>query len=246
MTLTAERIEKLNSIEHVWFVAGPERPRSHSRVSADFDIMFQRLVQYKEEHGDCLVSKNYKEDVQLANWVRGIREKKAGLLRKGIEVEEVSPGKEILAKTLTTERLDRLNSIEFVWSVSGPKMSWEDRFKDLMEYYETNGKWPSQSMGSMGEWVHKQRTIYSRKDPNYMKSKAPKLDEVGFEWTPRGNTRMSWDEGFETLIEFGRINGHFDVPTGSEVDKKSDAHRLHKWVESLHDMYRSYKLGRQS
>ena len=47
-------------------------------------------------------------------------------------------------------------------------------------------------------------------------------------------------------MEFDRINGHFDVPTGSEVDKKSDAHRLHKWVESLHDMYRSYKLGRQS
>ena len=27
-----------------------------------------------------------------------------------------------------------------------------------------------------------------------------KLDEVGFEWTPRGNTRVTWDEGFEILV----------------------------------------------
>ncbi len=60
-------------------------------------------------------------------------------------------------------------------------------------------------------------------------------------------------------IEFGRINRHFDVPNpsssstlevddedGKRVDKKSDAYRLYKWVESLHGMYRSYKLGRQS
>ena len=47
-------------------------------------------------------------------------------------------------------------------------------------------------------------------------------------------------------MEFGRINGHFNVPCPVDVDKKGDAHRLYKWVESLHGMYRSYKLGRQS
>lgn len=49
-------------------------------------------------------------------------------------------------------------------------------------------------------------------------------------------------------MEFGRVNGHFNVPcpAGENVDKKGDAHRLYKWVESLHGMYRSYKLGRQS
>jgi hypothetical protein len=51
-------------------------------------------------------------------------------------------------------------------------------------------------------------------------------------------------------MEFGRVNGNFDVrlsgATGEVDDKDSDAHRLYKWVESLHGMYRSYKLGRQS
>mmetsp|Transcript_45567 Transcript_45567/g.96884 ORF Transcript_45567/g.96884 Transcript_45567/m.96884 type:complete len:158 (+) Transcript_45567:1380-1853(+) len=135
-------------------------------------------------------------------------------------------------------------------------VSWESRFMELMDYYETNGRWPSQSMGTLGEWVHKQRGFYARNDKNYMKDKAPRLDEVGFEWTPRGNTRLKWDEGFELLMAFGRVNRHFKVPNpnpnegkeegGGQVDRKSDAYRLYRWVESLHGMYRSYKLGRQS
>ena len=51
-------------------------------------------------------------------------------------------------------------------------------------------------------------------------------------------------------MEFGSKNGHLDArPSGAigEVDdKNSDVHRLYKWVESLHGMYRSYKHGRQS
>jgi len=257
-------------------LAGKPKRRSrkrqrHSRSSGGrpkitgevFDGMFQRLVRYKEEHGDCQVSKNYKEDVQLANWVRGIRERKAKLLRNGIEVEEAPPAgmPPLLPRTCTAERIEKLNSIGFAWILAAPMVAWEDRFRDLMEYYEKNDRWPSQSMGSLGEWVHKQRGLYARNDKNYMKNKAPKLDEVGFEWTPRGNTKMSWDEGFEMLMEYGRINEDFDVPcpvstttsleanneeNGKSVDRKSDAFRLYKWVESLHVMYRSYKLGRQS
>ncbi len=51
-------------------------------------------------------------------------------------------------------------------------------------------------------------------------------------------------------MEFGRLNGHYDVPRLSnpsgEVDRKLEEFCLHKWVQSLHGMYKSYKLGRQS
>jgi len=173
--------------------------RAHSRAAGDFDEIFQRLVQYKEEHGNCSVPRSY-EDQKLGNWVNGIRDKRSNLIKKGIEFEEIAPGKKILSKSLTAERLERLNAIGFVWSVAGPKVAWEDRFRDCREFYEMNGKWPSQSMGSLGEWVHKQRTLYGRKEASYMKNKAPKLDEIGFEWTPRGNTKMTWDEGFDMLV----------------------------------------------
>ena len=153
--------------------------------------------------------------------------------------------------------------------------------------------------------------MYSKGDKNYMEKNFPRLDAVvswhnrhrdssldltealtvarhpmkGFEWTPRGNTRMSWEEGYDLLVSpdlriqsypvpsemspaqyifatsvfapsgktaFGRLNGHFNVPDPVEivgaagVDRKSNEFRLYKWVESLHGMYRSYRLGRKS
>ncbi len=49
-------------------------------------------------------------------------------------------------------------------------------------------------------------------------------------------------------MEYGKTNGHYDVqrPNTEKADAKSDELRLYKWVESLHRMYRSYTLGRQS
>ncbi|KAL7546550.1 hypothetical protein ACHAWF_009911 [Thalassiosira exigua] len=232
--------------------------RDHDRTGTDFDDMFDRLARYKARHGDCRVTKSKtKDDAKLFHWVRNLRSHRAALRKRGIEHEEVPPraGRRVSNKTLTVERIARLEALGFQWSVQGPKTSWEDRFRDCVEYFETNGRWPSQSMGQLGEWVHKQRTMYAKNDKAYMKAKAPLLDSVGFEWTPRGNTRMSWDKGFEMLMAFGNEHGHFDVPCpppefdeeGKPLDgRKSDARRLYNWVESLHGMYRSYKLGRRS
>ena len=76
---------------------------------------------------------------------------------------------------LTAERIERLESIGFIWSVSGPKVSWEDRFNDCVQYYQKNKKWPSQQSGSLGEWVHKQRTKYAKGDKKYMETHAVKV-----------------------------------------------------------------------
>ena len=35
--------------------------RGHSRVPGDFDQMFNKLVEYKNEHGDCMVQKSYSD-----------------------------------------------------------------------------------------------------------------------------------------------------------------------------------------
>ena len=52
-------------------------------------------------------------------------------------------------------------------------------------------------------------------------------------------------------IAFGRIHGHFDVPRpppneNGKNNTKTDTWKLYAWVNSLHGMYRSYKLGRQA
>ena len=116
---------------------------------------------------------------QLSNWVNAIRNRRRTLLRDGIEHEDDKVGvrKRVLTKALTSERIRLLDSIEFVWSIAGPKAAWEDRFRELMEYYDANDRWPSQSMGKLGEWIHKQRMQYSKRDEKFMKERAPKVRE---------------------------------------------------------------------
>ncbi|KAL9186683.1 hypothetical protein ACHAXT_005921 [Thalassiosira profunda] len=218
--------------------------KKENKGGESFDDMLGRLAAYKEAHGDCVVPKGH-EDVELANWVRGIRERRANLRKKGKEVDDQPPeGKPLLARTLIAERVQQLDALGFAWSLAPPTVSWESRFAELIEYYNEHGRWPSQARQGLGCWVHKQRQAYVRKDKKFMQNRAPKLDEVGFEWTPRGNTKMSWAEGYEKLVAFGTLNGHFDVPSNLS-DPKSDEHRLYNWVKSLSTMYRSYKLGRQ-
>jgi hypothetical protein len=56
--------------------------------------------------------------------------------------------------------------------------------------------------------VHKQRQHYARGTENFMKTKAIKLDEIGFEWTPRGNTKIKWDEGLDLLVSIFLLSVH--------------------------------------
>jgi len=104
-----------------------------------------------------------------------MREKMAIMQKKGLEAEEPKPGLKSQARNLTSERIKKLNSIGFVWSILPPKVSWEDRFEELMEYYYENGKWPPQSMGKLGEFVTKQRALHTQNSVNFMKNRAPKV-----------------------------------------------------------------------
>jgi hypothetical protein len=178
----------------------PKRPhgtRGHSRVPKDFDDMYERLVKFHQEFGTCLVKKSY-EDKQLSGWVRNIREKRKLIRRtQGVEYEEISPDADltqsagkfgtwngkgerpaIFPMTLTAERISRLDAIGFDWAPAGNiiRHSWEDRFRELLDYYESNdGQWPPQSLGTLGEWVHKQRTKYQLKEEPFMTTKAHRV-----------------------------------------------------------------------
>jgi len=130
----------------------------------------------------CYLQLNVKWDtakkIQLGHWVRNIRSVRTRLRSRGIEAEEVPPGKKLRNKTLTVERIERLNSIGFVWAIVGPKVPVEERFQELVEYYEMNGHWPSQSMQGLGTWIHRQRQRYSKKEPEFMKTLAPRVRKV--------------------------------------------------------------------
>jgi hypothetical protein len=67
-----ERRDKLNSIGFVWSVREPYR--TPSILDKRWNDNFERLAQYKQEHGDCLVPcQNYKVDPSLGRRVHGQR-----------------------------------------------------------------------------------------------------------------------------------------------------------------------------
>ena len=89
--------------------------------------MFERLKEYKEEYGDCLVPKRYADDPKLGLWVS--RQRRISTLDDKTK----------------KERRDKLNSIGFVWSVREAGRSskldkkWNDKFERLVQYKQEHG-----------------------------------------------------------------------------------------------------------
>ncbi|KAL7536837.1 hypothetical protein ACHAWF_015139 [Thalassiosira exigua] len=96
----------------------------------------------------------------------------------------------------------------------------------------------------------------SESNPGQNPSFVLQLEDIGFEWQPRKHAVISWEDNFQRLVEFGRINRHYNVqspfPEGYVGDYEGDdpelveAHRFFKWVKRIHAEYRSYLTGKGS
>mmetsp|Transcript_2257 Transcript_2257/g.3325 ORF Transcript_2257/g.3325 Transcript_2257/m.3325 type:complete len:334 (+) Transcript_2257:1-1002(+) len=261
--------------------------RSKPRKGHNFEDMYERLLQFQQEHGHVNVAQKYALDGQLGSWVANIRSKRKQMAKKGEEFELDAPlnedgddeGDETTAaegaeggelgkkrkrggngrQRLSRDRIHRLDAIGFQWVVANPNTkSWDERFEDLKEYQQLHGTTRvPRSSGTLGEWVHMQRRLYNKKDPNFLVRKAPMLEDIGFEWHPRKHALVSWEDNFNRLMEFGRINRHYNVQSpfpegylgeheGEQDTEVVEAHRFHKWVRRIHAEYRAYASGKGS
>ena len=82
------------------------------RSEVPWETRFNELVKYEAKHGDCNVPSS---QGTLGNWVRVQR-------------------KTYIANSLTQDRIDRLNRIDFNWALKGPTVPWETRFNELVQY----------------------------------------------------------------------------------------------------------------
>jgi hypothetical protein len=108
-TMTPERKKALDDLGFAWQIR--QRP--------EWDARYQQLVNYQKEHGDTLVPQFYKQDKGLGKWVAKQRE----------QYKLLKDGKHSF---LTPDRLERLNAINFCWSIKG-KVAREG--KDASFYY---------------------------------------------------------------------------------------------------------------
>jgi hypothetical protein len=163
-SMTTERIDLLNTLDFVWFVA-------------DFlwNERYRELQEYYEHHSDCLVPLVYKANPQLSIWV-GTQRSDYKTLREGLPQPNY----------MSTERIDLLNKLDFVWSVSD--FLWNEKYVLLEEHVVINGRGslPSRKHNSsLRTWASNQQKLFRNrliKENSLTKERIQKLDRLGFPW----------------------------------------------------------------
>mmetsp|Transcript_30108 Transcript_30108/g.46157 ORF Transcript_30108/g.46157 Transcript_30108/m.46157 type:complete len:310 (-) Transcript_30108:137-1066(-) len=176
------------------------RKRKLNKHDMIWNQMFQRLLLYKQQHGDCLVPQTYPQDLKLGRWVLTQRQKN---------------------KQLPLERRKRLEQVGFVWHSS--QQGWDAMFECLVEYKKKHGDClvPQNyaENSKLGRWVHKQR---ERKRSSLSFSRVKRLDSIGFVWSSQAAV---WEKMFSKLSAFRDQVGNCSVPYNYEPDPP-----LGRWV----------------
>ena len=136
-------------------------------VEQDWDRMYQQLVDYKAEHGDCNVPSNHIGNPRLGRWVSTQR-------------QEYKKGR------LDEDRINKLEKLVFVWNTI--EFKWNDMFQKLVEYKKENGNCnvpPKYNQNQkLGNWVGTQRYVFRK--GKLSKGRIDRLEKLGFEWEPKG------------------------------------------------------------
>jgi hypothetical protein len=146
--LLPNRVDLLNSINFIW----DGKVETYDQMWMD---MFEKLVQYKEQHKNTIVPSKYNNDPKLGNWVSE--------QRRHYKNDVLSP-----------KRLALLNSVGFklVGDNGGNVVDnekWMNMFQKLVEYKKqhTNTRVPRRHNEDpkLGRWVSYQRQWYNEQNP---------------------------------------------------------------------------------
>ena len=160
------------------------------KFNARWNVMFERLKKYKEEHGDCLVPYRYEGDPSLGRWVSA--------QRKISTLDNKTKG----------ERRDKLNSIGFVWSVKeggrNPTFEklWNEKFERLVDYKQVHGDchppflWHQDP--KLARWIYRQRALFANN--KLRPDRQARLESIGFSWVA-GPTLTTYEKQWELMFE---------------------------------------------
>ncbi|KAL9178962.1 hypothetical protein ACHAXT_011935 [Thalassiosira profunda] len=183
--LPEARTELLEKIDFDFTLPEP-KSASKQRPSPSFDVNFQALANFKDEHGHCDVPPTYAPNPALAKWAASQRTKH----RKG---------------TLKEEHLDRLTDIGFgfeaakadalqgLGTLAVPKLEpvdrdqyledlWENSYQELVAYKNHFGHCnipiSYSANPSLGAWAFSQKMAF--KKDKLSQDRIDKLSELGF------------------------------------------------------------------
>ena len=209
--LSQNRIERLEELGFEW--------GTHSEIQ--WGKLYQELIDYKKEHGNCDIPKTTQEDSKLSRWaVEQRRRYKRGELNK--------------------EQIKKLEKQEFSWTLKKDHVYnkyWEEQYQSLTDYREEQGDCNVPSKYSrdpaLGCWVGRQRKNYKAGVLN--QERIDKLEKIGFIWNPK---EAQWEQKLEELQNYKDKHSHCNVSAGDLENKQ-----LNKWMQHQRTNYRNNKLS---
>jgi endogenous inhibitor of DNA gyrase (YacG/DUF329 family) len=169
--MSDEREAKLNSIGFFWNIISS---------TVDWDMRFRQLLEYKQAVGDCKVPYKFGGNPQLGHWVQTQRRANTN-------------------KTLTNERLERLNSIGFYWGKQ--PSGWIVRNQELEDEYKRkhhglcdNGNNP----------LHLHEHLFNKRQKQVLETES--VAEL------KTDNENCWDVHFRDLLAYLQTHGDFNIP----------------------------------
>ena len=178
-SLATERIARLRLLG---FVLDPQR--------SEWEEMFAALASFRDTYGHCNVPIRWKGNARLASWC-------------------VSQRTRFKRKTLSPDRVGRLNQLDFVWDQL--EAAWNEMHGALAVYRQLHGDCnvPRESSGNaaLAVWCSFQRVRY--KSNSLADERIAALNRMGFIWDTKST---KWEQMFSELAQFKSAHGHCDVP----------------------------------
>lgn len=145
-SLTPEQLDLLDSIQFVW------DPRKNS-----WEDNYEKLITYKDQHGDTNVPVNFEKDPIFGRWVQKQRRIKL---------------------TLSEDKIEKLNDLGFIWN--GNDYIWEQNFDTLQSFIHKNRRLPSYKENlKLYNWINQQKIKF--KNLRLEEGKVEKLRGIGIE-----------------------------------------------------------------
>jgi len=232
--MTAKRVQALEAIGFVWEV------RVDNFLTRDkWMVMYEELQKYRKETGRCCVTNA--ENSKLAYWITKQRK----------QYQSMKNGK---PSTMTEDRVELLNQLEFVWK--GPPrgnkpddLLWMKYYEELRRFHAKNGHGVPRKYYAnqkLVHWVYQQRKHYKQliegKPTNMTQERIEALEKLDFSWDAKlSHTENAWKKNFEKLCLFKLKYGHSRVPVRYEADPK-----LGTWVTRQRKRYKLLREGKKS
>lgn len=152
---------------------------------------------------------------------------------------------------LTDERIEKLNSIGFLWAVKGfDTVPWEERLVQLRdfkaEFGHCNVPIRSDNRAKLGEWVKRMRAayrddfLYNKPSSKLTEEKVLALEQLGFDWDPSAK-EVPWEQRYAELCEYKDKTDSCLVP-----QHYAENHQLGNWVSTQRNEFKKLTEGSPS